>query len=327
MPQSQGHLLSEKEVASLFDGMADEYDAISDLWYSWVFCRLHYFLLVDLARSGLSPGGRCLDVGCGTGFQSLLLNLCGHDAVGIDVAGVLLEKAKLKRSEDYLTRDFFDAPFPFARKYSVQVRELTARYRRNAPIGKSEYRVATAVELPFADASFEVVNCCGSTLSFVEDYLKAMREMARVLKPGGLLFLEIENKYTPDLLWSFLDAKILGGRMGYDGIARDLFSDRLENTTIDYPFSTKEGEVTMPIWLFSSGRFLRELRGLGFVVSEIRSVHSVTNLIPSVYLDSARPSRKLVGAFRALSSVEEIVAAWPIVRRLGCSLVLTARKP
>src|SRR6266540_442734 len=84
--QHSAQLLAEPEIASLFDGMAEEYDAITDLWYSWLFCRLHYFLVSDLARSSLSPGVRCLDVGCGTGFQSILLNLCGQDVVGIDLA-------------------------------------------------------------------------------------------------------------------------------------------------------------------------------------------------------------------------------------------------
>ena len=83
MSEHNSQLLNENEIATLFDEMAKEYDEITDLWYSWLFCRLHYFLVADLASLEVQPGNKCLDFGCGTGFQSTLLNLCGHDVVGI----------------------------------------------------------------------------------------------------------------------------------------------------------------------------------------------------------------------------------------------------
>jgi len=314
----------------LFDGMADEYDDVTDLWYSWLFCRLHYFLVFGLIRSGLGPGARCLDVGCGTGFQSVLLNLCGHDVIGIDLAAALLAKATNKKAEAYLSRDFFNAPFPFVPRYSKKIRSLALQYRCTSKLGKSEFKVASATAIPFPDSSFDLVNCCGSTLSFIEDYDKAIREMARTLKPGGILFIEVENKYNVDLVWPVLDAKFFGGRLGYDQpletVKANLFSRRLENVKIEYPFSGKQGEIDMPIWLFSAPRLLRDIQKTGFQVKSIHSVHSVTNLIPSVSLDKAVPSQKSMRLFGMLSAIEEIVASWPVFRRLGCSLILTAIK-
>jgi hypothetical protein len=141
--------------------------------------------------------------------------------------------------------------------------------------------------------------------------------MARVLKRGGVLFLEVENKYNADLLWPVLDAKFLRGRLGYEqpseDVTRNLFSGRLKNVKVDYPFSRKDGEINMPIWLFSSSKLLH-------------GIHAVTNLLPSVILDESTPNRRLMGLFNSLAFVEEVVSSWPIIRRLGCSLVIAGTR-
>jgi SAM-dependent methyltransferase len=47
-----------------------------------------------------------LDVGCGTGFLSLLLAKLGHRVTGIDVAGAMLAMARSKAAADGLSVDF-----------------------------------------------------------------------------------------------------------------------------------------------------------------------------------------------------------------------------
>jgi MPBQ/MSBQ methyltransferase len=252
--------------------------------------------------------------------------LCGHAVVGIDLSTALLEKARKKNAEAYLSRDLFAAPFPFVSAYSDKIRRLANAYRGNSPLGKSEFKVASASSLPFPDATFDLVNCCGSTLSFVGDYCRAISEMARVLKPGGILFVEVENKYNLDLLWPLFDSKVFSGRLGYDQsketVSANLRSPRLQNLKIAYPFSGKEGDVDMPIWLFSAGRIIEDFRTAGCAVKAVHSVPSITNLLPSVALDQPTPSPRLSAVFGMLSSIEEVVASWPIIRRVGCSLIL-----
>jgi ubiquinone/menaquinone biosynthesis C-methylase UbiE len=310
--------------------MAEEYDEITDLWYSWLFCRLHYYLVADLARSAVRSGATCLDVGCGTGFQSILLNICGNNVAGIDLAAGLLEKARRKDPESFLSKGLFDGPFSFISEYSSRILETAMQYRGTSPIGQSTYTVASATCVPFPNDTFDVVNCCGSTLSFVESYRIALSEMVRVLKPGGMLFLEVENKYCLDLLWTAIDAVMFRGRLGYDqhseAALRNLWSGRREHVKIDYPFSTKTGDVTMPIWLFSSRTLLTEIASLGVRIKRTQGIHSVTNIVPSVLLDSPAPSEFTKSVFSLLSAVEEQVASWAVIRRLGCSLVLSGTK-
>ena len=60
------------------------------------------------------------------------------------------------------------------------------------PSGKFSIK-GTAVELPFKDGSFGVVTCMRTLQHIREDRL-ALREMRRVMRPGGYLIMVVANK-------------------------------------------------------------------------------------------------------------------------------------
>jgi SAM-dependent methyltransferase len=63
---------------------------------------------------------------------------------------------------------------------------------RKAPTGsRLTTRLLTHDELPFADGSFDIIGAY-SVLHHIPDYLFALREMVRVLRPGGLLYIDHE---------------------------------------------------------------------------------------------------------------------------------------
>lgn len=80
--------------------------------------------LVDLIRSKkVSPPGRALEIGCGTGTNCLWLAEQGFEVVGVDISPTALEVARAKAQDadgdirfvhlDFLEQDVPDGPFDF----------------------------------------------------------------------------------------------------------------------------------------------------------------------------------------------------------------------
>ena len=53
-------------------------------------------LLIEVVESGVLPVGRALDVGCGTGTNAIWLAQQGYDVLGVDIASLAIEKARVK---------------------------------------------------------------------------------------------------------------------------------------------------------------------------------------------------------------------------------------
>ncbi len=108
-------------------------------------------------------GARALDVGCQLGALPVALSELGALVTGVDVDDALLDGARLRAG-------CYGARATFAR--------------------------AEAEALPFADASFDVVTFV-DVIEHVRDPRRAVRELARVLRPGGLLYLFGPNRLSP----------------------------------------------------------------------------------------------------------------------------------
>lgn len=150
----------------------------------------------------------------------------------------------------------------------------TARGREHA--SPPCFEVADARHLPFPDRTFDHVNCCGSILSLVPEYPQVLTEMARVLKPGGTLFLEAEGRWNGDLLWTLADALAGGHRYGMPwkqalAMVRSPFSAPV---TVDYPFE----HAWLKLTLFTRRGLWRDLRRLGLRVLRNWTIHSLTGL-------------------------------------------------
>jgi demethylmenaquinone methyltransferase/2-methoxy-6-polyprenyl-1,4-benzoquinol methylase len=105
-------------------------------------------------RDARAAGGRGLDVCCGTGDFALELARQGASvAVGVD--------------------------------FSREMLALAARKAQTAGMGgRVQWQLADALELPFPDGAF-LCATSGFSLRNVDDVGRALREMARVVAPGG----------------------------------------------------------------------------------------------------------------------------------------------
>jgi ubiquinone/menaquinone biosynthesis C-methylase UbiE len=100
-----------------------------------------------------------LDIGCGEGHNTRLLAQRGARITAIDIAEVFITYAK--------------------------------EVERKTPLGIG-YRVASAVDVPFADATFDFVAAFMSLMDIPETD-RVLTEAHRVLKPGGFLQFSIAH--------------------------------------------------------------------------------------------------------------------------------------
>lgn len=105
------------------------------------------------------PGEALLDVGCGTGF---IIDIAKHhfsSIQGIDVTPAMLEKVDCRSSTCNI---------------SVQLGQIEA--------------------LPFPDATFDAVSAY-AVLHHLSELPQAFKEIARVLKPGGIFYSDLDPNF------------------------------------------------------------------------------------------------------------------------------------
>lgn len=189
---------------------------------------------------GLPLGARILDVPCGWGRHTRLLDEAGLIAFGADLSTTLLEDAVARAGErfDALTKPPHPDPLPQSGGEGIfsshEATPSTAASRsRPRSRSRSRYAAADLRALPFADGSFQaVINVFTSIGLFANDRddARALREANRVLVPGGRLLLETMHRdevvcrYAERDAWTLPDGTKIEVRRRFDpvtGISRE----------------------------------------------------------------------------------------------------------
>lgn len=143
----------EQRVHGVFEKISDNYDKMNSV----ISFKLHTRWRKDtMKRMSVKEGAKALDVCCGTADWTIAL---AH-AVGPkgEVTGLDFSKNMLKVGEEKV---------------------------KNLQLNNVKLIHGNAMELPFPDNSFDYVTI-GFGLRNVPDYLQVLKEMNRVLKPGGI---------------------------------------------------------------------------------------------------------------------------------------------
>ena len=127
---------------------------------------------IERLRPFLPPGGRAIEIGAGSGR--------------------LLIRIGLERPYQLVALDY-------ATYAARAVRENLSRAGREGSVVFGDART-----LPFADASYDVV-LSGGLLEHFRDPLPVLREMARVLRPGGLFYADIVPRKVSLYRWAERD--------------------------------------------------------------------------------------------------------------------------
>ena len=158
-----------------------------------------------IARMRVNPEARVLDVGCGSGWATRLLADYAFEGrvTGIDISDEMVQLAR-ESSQSHVNVD---------------------------------YEVASAEKLPFADNEFSHAFSMES-LYYYRNILQALKEIHRVLKPGGLFVAVVdlywENEAThqwidtlkvPVELFSIDDYRSLFIDAGFDNVSDERILD------------------------------------------------------------------------------------------------------
>lgn len=168
----------ENYVHSVFEDIAPKYDFMNDLT-SFRFHKM--WRKKAMKKLGVKPGSAAIDICCGTADWTMDLANCSKTGrvVGLDFSASMLAIGRVKLD-----------------KSALEAVELVE---------------GNAMELPFPDDSFDYATI-GFALRNVPDVKQVLREMERVVKPGGkVASLELSKPTLPVFksLYYFYFYKIL----------------------------------------------------------------------------------------------------------------------
>jgi demethylmenaquinone methyltransferase/2-methoxy-6-polyprenyl-1,4-benzoquinol methylase len=222
----------------MFDGIVPRYDLLNRLMTGGRDVAWRKLAVREAARNRNPATASVLDIATGTGDLALELERAGFGSVvGLDFSAAMLQEAERK-----------------------------ARLRPGGP-SLVTWVQGDAMALPFGAETFDAVTV-GFGLRNMPDYLGALREVVRVLRPGGVFVcLETSPLPSPALRAVFESAMrrglpILGGLLSGD---RDAYAYLPQSSAV-FPDAETLGRM-MQVAGLRNVRYLR--RGLGAVAIHV----------------------------------------------------------
>jgi ubiquinone/menaquinone biosynthesis C-methylase UbiE len=228
-----------------------------------------------LRRFAVAPGGRWLDLGCGTGGNlEIAERFAPGMVIGVDISSLGLELAQ--------------SLFPRARLVSADI----------------------SGGLPFTDAAFDVVTIFNVIYhGWVKDDGAALAEVARVLRPGGLLII---TEPAFPLLAREWDKAVMGVRR----YRRPELIDLCRRAGLSTLFASYFTSFGFPILLT-----LRALKRMKALVSGAADTTSVEAAAESKPLPAV-----LNGSLYTAALAEAILIGAGIAMPFGVTLALVAKR-
>lgn len=168
---------AKAQVEALFDSLALQYVRERERQCSFIAQKRIAIEFLGGVR------GRLLELGCGPGIMTPELVAMGFEAHGVDVSSEMIRRAR-------------------------------QRMRGHPLEARCSFSVGDIEQLTLRDASYDAVLCMG-VLEYLPRYTRALAEVSRVLKPGGIAVLAVPNRASAYHLarTSYLRLRTLGRRL------------------------------------------------------------------------------------------------------------------
>jgi SAM-dependent methyltransferase len=223
-------------------------------------------------RLGVSRGIRLLDVGCGAGLAAQLAVQLGAQTSGIDAAPAFVEIA-----------------------------------RERVPEG--DFRVGDMEELPYAEASFEVVTGFNS-FQHAANPIAALKEAKRVVTPGGRVAMVIWGRYQDcdhAPVMAAIAALLQSSPTRADGPFALSEPGRLEALLEQAGLQAEDsGEIASTFEWADSETAWKAISSAGPTVMAVRNAGQ--EKVKQVVLDSLTPFRTNTGGYREENTFRYVIA-------------------
>jgi ubiquinone/menaquinone biosynthesis C-methylase UbiE len=259
---------TEHPAGRAFDSIAERYD---DIFTHSLIGRAQRQVVWERIRQVFKPGDYVLEVNCGTGQDALFL--AGHQIV-------------------VLACDASEKMVGVARR-----RLLTEN--PSAPV---EFRVLPIERLSELSRGrlFDGILSNFSGLNCVRDVVRAARDFAALVRPGGALLLCVSSRVCIwESLWFLSHGKHKEAFRRWPGRARTALGERV--VEVHYPT-------------------IRHLRTVFAPWFSLRSTIGVGVVVPPSYMEAFVCRRRVL--LRGMCNVDRLICSWPVFRVLGDHVLL-----
>lgn len=212
------------------------YDNIASIYEKMIDFEKNLKLRIDAYKRIIPGNGKVIDIGCGTGLDSIALAMNGHNVTSFDVSTKMIEEAEQN-----------------AARYNVNI---IAEVNSFDTIDKQYF------------GKFDYVVSVGNTIAHLNkaELKKAVGKIYKLLKPGGKLFLHILNY---DLIIS--KSKRINNIANREGMIiirlYDLGKKHVDFNILSFPVENPKDYkiVTTKHYPHSAKEISKNLREAGFV--------------------------------------------------------------
>ncbi|AOW95030.1 methyltransferase [Rhodococcus sp. WMMA185] len=179
-------------------------------------------MTVDFERLGVVPGNKVIDIGAGAGRHSFEMYRRGADVIAFD------------QNADELA--------------DVEKMFVAMAEAGEVPAGAcARIEVGDALNLPYADETFDVV-LISEVLEHVSRDGRAIFELTRILKPGGVAAVTVPRWLPEKICWALSDAyhEVEGGHVRI--YRADELAEKLEAAGLKVTGSDHAHALHSPYW-------------------------------------------------------------------------------